>query len=489
MFNNDTWFDPAYARSTFRPITNNALDLGTNSMLFRSAYVNNIYGASNLVLGVNATTWLTLDVSGLLSFVATNFRINANTSDGSDNKGMFLCGGGSNTTTRGGVLFLGGNEYSGSNGLTSLSAGDASSAYLELKAPASTAPTIRFVLTSSEIWRMSGNELTGMVSSNHQIARTNDTGWMIISGGSGAGAAATGAYLTLRGASATTPGVALLCSGSNSGAYAQYNAAHASGSHRFLIADVEQWRMLGADLIGYESSSNLNQIERVNNLGRLILCGGTDSNTANGSSIALSGVTYGGTITLNAGNVSTGNINYNVLHASGSHRFSIGGSEKVRFNSSGIVLYNGTGMGIYRENDTGYTFLAGGTAIAVANGSYILAYGNSHASNPGRLFFYSGTGSGLMVFEMGLSTGAFRFRNASAVNLLDISDSQFYCNVPTGGDYSWRINNVQLMSLSAGGITLPSLADGVATNSKFYYSTTQNKPCYKDSGGTVNVLY
>jgi len=403
MLNNDTWFDPAYARSTFQPITSNAFDLGTSTKLFRSAYVNNIYGASNLVLGVNTTTWLTLDVSGLLSFVATNFRINANTSDGSDNKGMFLCGGGSNTTTRGGVLFLGGNEYSGFNGLTSLSAGDASSAYLELKAPASTSPTIRFVLTSSEIWRMSGNELTGMVSSNHQIARTNDTGWMIISGGSGAGAQATGAYLTLRGASASSnPGLVLLSSADNSGAYCSYEAAHSAGTHRFRIA----------------------------------------------------------------------------------------GTEKVRINTNGIIGYYSTGgFGILRDVNTGYTYLSGGVSNATSDSAYIAAYGHSHASTPGRLYLYSGAASGLMFFEMGLSSGAFRFRNASAVNLLDISDTQFYCNVPTGGDHSWRVNGVQLMNLSASGLRLPSLADASAANDTWYYSTTQSKACYKNSAGTVNVLY
>lgn len=38
-------------------------------------------------------------------------------------------------------------------------------------------------------------------------------------------------------------------------------------------------------------------------------------------------------------------------------------------------------------------------------------------------------------------------------------------------------------------ITLPSLADGDAANSTLYYSTTQGKLVWKDSGGTVNDLY
>jgi hypothetical protein len=35
----------------------------------------------------------------------------------------------------------------------------------------------------------------------------------------------------------------------------------------------------------------------------------------------------------------------------------------------------------------------------------------------------------------------------------------------------------------------PSLADSAATNNSIYYSTTQSKLVYKDSGGSVNVLY
>ena len=40
-----------------------------------------------------------------------------------------------------------------------------------------------------------------------------------------------------------------------------------------------------------------------------------------------------------------------------------------------------------------------------------------------------------------------------------------------------------------GSIYLQELSDADAGNSSFYYSTTQNKPVYKDSGGVVNNLY
>jgi hypothetical protein len=370
-------YDIRYVRDNLLPISNNIYNLGSSTYRFANAHINNTITLYNL-----------------------NAKITQGTSDGADNGGIGISGGGDNLVSRGALVFLCGNEYSGANGALFLYSGNASSAYVEIAATSATLPTIRFKLTSTE-----------------------------------------------------------------------------------------QWRMSSSDLIGYESSSNLNQITRVNNLGRLILCGGTDSNTANGSSISLSGITYGGTLSLNAGNVSTGNIFYNALHASATHRFSIASSEKLRVSGAGIIFYNGTLMGAYRENDTGGSFLAGGSAIAVANGAYMIAYGNSHASLAGRMYLYSGTASGLMFFEMGLSTGAFRFRNSSAVTLLDISNASIQSNVPSGGDISLRVNSVDLFSVSENGLKLPNLADTTAANSRFYYSTTQNKPCYKDSSGVVNTLY
>lgn len=47
-----------------------------------------------------------------------------------------------------------------------------------------------------------------------------------------------------------------------------------------------------------------------------------------------------------------------------------------------------------------------------------------------------------------------------------------------------------IMTIDAkGGINPASMADGSANNNSIYYSTTQSKLCYRDSGGTVNALY
>jgi hypothetical protein len=48
-------------------------------------------------------------------------------------------------------------------------------------------------------------------------------------------------------------------------------------------------------------------------------------------------------------------------------------------------------------------------------------------------------------------------------------------------------NKIQIRN--DGSIKPASLADGDAANDSVYYSTTQSKLVYKDSGGSVNDLY
>lgn len=85
-----TWFDPSYARSSFLPLSDNTLDLGSSAAAWRSAYI----GTS-------------------LIFTASTALIKPNTSDGTDNKRIHIAGGGSDDATRGSFLQVTGNESSG----------------------------------------------------------------------------------------------------------------------------------------------------------------------------------------------------------------------------------------------------------------------------------------------------------------------------------------------------------------------------------------
>ena len=61
----------------------------------------------------------------------------------------------------------------------------------------------------------------------------------------------------------------------------------------------------------------------------------------------------------------------------------------------------------------------------------------------------------------------------------------------TGDLQQWQDSSGTVLSRvrKDGSIQPASLSDSAATNNSLYYSTTQSKMCYKDSGGTVNNLY
>ena len=72
----------------------------------------------------NGTERFRIDSSGHLVFSNASTEIKTNTSDGSDNKRIILCGGGDNSQVRGAQITLYGNEYSSHEGRLQLLAGN-----------------------------------------------------------------------------------------------------------------------------------------------------------------------------------------------------------------------------------------------------------------------------------------------------------------------------------------------------------------------------
>lgn len=166
------WFDPSYARSSFFPLTDNALDSGSLTLRWRDVYVGtsirmsnntwvywrNAANSSDLpIFNLNASnqflirdpgsniifqtsagveTWR-IDGNGYLAFKGVNTLIYANSADASDSLSLTLAGGGAASETRGAVLSLLGNEYAGPAGSAYLSTGSTSGAFLALRAMAS----------------------------------------------------------------------------------------------------------------------------------------------------------------------------------------------------------------------------------------------------------------------------------------------------------------------------------------------------------------
>ncbi|QDP62641.1 MAG: hypothetical protein Tp166SUR375021_41 [Prokaryotic dsDNA virus sp.] len=94
-------------------------------------------GAFSFIDVTSSTTHLGIDSSGNATFVgnilgsSTDFKIGANTSDGSDNAQLKIMGGGDATDTRGASIHLAGNEH-GNAGLLQLRAGDGATGGIRL---------------------------------------------------------------------------------------------------------------------------------------------------------------------------------------------------------------------------------------------------------------------------------------------------------------------------------------------------------------------
>ncbi len=89
----------------------------------------------------------------------------------------------------------------------------------------------------------------------------------------------------------------------------------------------------------------------------------------------------------------------------------------------------------------------------------------------GNLNFYTNNGTTLTSRLFLKSTGEVGIGNTSPTSLLSVG---------AASEFQVRSN---------GSVKPASMTDAAAANDSIYYSTTQSKLCYKDSGGTVNILY
>lgn len=350
MLEDPVWFDPSYYRSGFfnTDVTITGLATNTNFNIKLPAGTGSNFNiqdiSGNNLLQVN-------QVSGGWIFSKVNHIIAADTIDGADNKFLYLCGGGGNSVGRGARVILAGNEGSGAAGVAYIYSGDASSAFVDINAATAVSGSIRFKINSVDQWRMAASSLVGYDTTVNNIARINDTGQLVLLGGS-AVSPANSSYIRLYGnAHATDPGVIQFLSGSNAAAYIRYNAlaTGAVGYHRFDIDSIERWRMSGDNLIGMSTTASY--ILRNNTTGFLVLCGGTSTSTAAGSTIQINGVTGGatvGAISLTTSNVSTAHIVHLVSNASAKHRFYIGGVEHLAFQDNVLFLCGKSITTIYR---------------------------------------------------------------------------------------------------------------------------------------------
>jgi hypothetical protein len=175
-----------------------------------------------------------------------------------------------------------------------------------------------------------------------------------------------------------------------------------------------------------------------------------------------------------------------------------GSSGQIQWNNAGA--FDGAAAVVYAASGT-HVVVTGQSSTAIplcvkgaASHSTNLLEGQTSAG--ANVFFVRNDGR--VVTRNGLAVAN---SGGTEVGRFTIFGSDLYIdNVAVSGTSIFRTNagNKTPLTLGAGGdisatfqhgIRIGSLSDGTAATNSVYYSTTQNKLCYKDSGGTVNVLY
>jgi hypothetical protein len=163
-------------------------------------------------------------------------------------------------------------------------------------------------------------------------------------------------------------------------------------------------------------------------------------------------------------------------HQIGSARATSGSNRDLLFGHSDAAGAFTTGLTIYAsqslvESTKVYLWESFQSHFALGRNSLIGTNGAPIAC---------GGDFGLAAANSASSTIDTRIRRTAAGEILLVS----------GNSASTTGANLTLGKLTANGaITPATLTDAAAPNSAVYYSSTQSKLVYKDSGGTVNVLY
>lgn len=391
-------FDPSYARSDFLPLSNGNYNLGSTALAWNNSYINNLRSGTGSGLTLRATSaniamytsglnrWevdtsgrFTQDVTngGDIVFNKTDSLLRFGTSDGSDNKTMYLCGGGSYGGSRGGTIRLDGNESANAGSVT-------------IESGVTTGSRIYFKTNNLDIWRMSiggtfeqnatnGSDIVFNVTASGIRMGTSDGAdnkELVLAGGGAmeaVGQCNRGAKLVLAGLEhATRPGESYL--EANYIKLRAFNSGYvitqtdnllfrnAAGNNVWTIVSgvLAQDGTNGSDLVFNASTGIIRQgTSDASDNKVLVVAGGGGISTSRGATVSVYGnesAGGGGAIALTGGAVSTGYINFDLSHASATVRIrNSSGGELWAFNNSGHLAQDTTDGGLLIFNKANTT--------------------------------------------------------------------------------------------------------------------------------------
>lgn len=332
-------------------------------------------------------------VSDGILFEQTTNSIGTNTSDASDTASLFLCGGGTYSTTRGAIIELYGNE-NGVPGALKLTSGNVANSYIQFSTSIANAPIISKV-NATEIHRTTATAIQFALANALICTNTvdgSDNSILTLSGGGDAGSA-RGAFVAMYGNENASPGYLVLSAGNVGGGTINFNTSaltrwvlDANGAFKGNIA--------GSNIISTNTSDAADS-------SYLSIAGGGAVGNARGGYIQVRGneAANGGIIYIEAGNVSTGNIEF---YTQTVRRFYIDYSGILysdATNGAGIILAR-TGVNLAPILSGASTLDADVTALSSTH--YGLAIVQSATVSPSTVFIANGAdsnGSQMMFFK------------------------------------------------------------------------------------------
>ena len=189
--------------------TGGSVQLQGDTIAFRNNAGTNVWGIS----------------SGDMLFYQTTNTIRASTSDASDTASLFLCGGGSYSTTRGAIIELYGNE-NGVPGALKLTSGNVANSYIQFSTSIANAPIISKV-NATEIYRTTATAIQFALANALICTNTSDgsdNSILTLSGGGDAGSA-RGAFVAMYGNENASPGYLVLSAGNVTGGTINFNTS------------------------------------------------------------------------------------------------------------------------------------------------------------------------------------------------------------------------------------------------------------------------
>jgi hypothetical protein len=356
---------------------------------------------SSIDLYHNNTIQLTL-ANKVLNYTGP-FVISSNTSDGSDNTYLVLCGGGgtSGSTARGAYIQIQGNEVGGSGGRITINAGLGSTQPIVFTA----SNRNQFIIYDAKLaYHSQGLWIAS------QTTDTADTSFLALSGGGDDAYSASGTgnnrggFIVLYGEQHTTyPGQVYIRSANS------YAITLLSYGSDVKVSNSNSLLFESTALLKYDSNLTLQATtsDAADSLVLSLSSGGAVS-SSRGSYIELRGneaASNAGRLTLSSG--ATGDVYITSANASSPTIFLTGtlfgdeGSTKGILFAGSDSLYFPIHANTSDGSDTGWLYLSGGGGTGSSRGAYISLHGNERTGAAGNLVMSAGVASGAYIYIQG----------------------------------------------------------------------------------------